>query len=316
MRLPKPLLAALEAEAARVPARELQRAAEELSRRYRAGEKQLITTDAHRVAYLHTRMPATYAAVHRVLRELRERAPEFAPENLLDIGSGPGTAIFAAAEVFPSLQHATAVEHDAGFVAMAEKLAAGSRQLATERITGDVRAAKLPSADLVIAAYSLGELDAKAAAENARRAWAAANRTFILIEPGTRRGFETVLNIREALGAGAPIAAPCPVSPHECPMQKMSDWCHFAARVERTSLHRQLKSGALGHEDEKFSYTIFIKDAAFTPVPARVVRHPQIGKRHVRLTLCTGKAIEERTITRSQEQYKAARKVGWGDGWD
>ena len=99
-------------------------------------------------------------------------------------------------------------------------------------------------------------------------------------------------------------------------MAKLGDWCHFAARVERSSLHRRLKSAALGHEDEKFSYTIFIKDAAFARVPERVVRHPQIGKGQLQLALCTGDAIEKRTITRSQgEAYKRARKAEWGDGW-
>src|SRR5579859_240380 len=140
MQLPKSLLTAIEAEAERVPERALQRAAEELSRRYRAGEKQLITSDAHRVAYLLTRMPATYAAIHRALRELRERAPAFAPESLLDLGSGPGTAVFAAAYMFPSLRTAQGVEQDAGFVAIATKLV-GSSQLAAEWTTSDVRAA-------------------------------------------------------------------------------------------------------------------------------------------------------------------------------
>jgi ribosomal protein RSM22 (predicted rRNA methylase) len=317
MQLPKSLLAAIEAEAERVPARDLQRAAEELSQRYRAGEKQLVTSEAHRVAYLLTRMPATYAAIHRVLLELRERAPAFAPESLLDLGSGPGTAVFAAAELFPSLRTVTAVEHDSDMTGLAQKLATGNRQLATEWRDADVRSTHLDPADLVIAAYSLGELDAKAAAEIARRAWVAAKHAFVVIEPGTPRGFENVLQIREGLGVEAPIASPCPLAPHECPMATLGDWCHFAARVERSSLHRRLKSGALGYEDEKFSYTIFTKDAAVDRAPARVVRHPQIGKGHVKLTLCTGEAITPLTITRSQGAvYKRARKVEWGEAWD
>lgn len=45
------------------------------------------------------RMPACYAAVYKVLEEVSMRLPLFNPESMLDFGSGPGTAIWAAHEV-------------------------------------------------------------------------------------------------------------------------------------------------------------------------------------------------------------------------
>jgi ribosomal protein RSM22 (predicted rRNA methylase) len=50
-------------------------------------------------AYASTRMPACYAMLHRVFNELHMRLPGFRPATMLDFGSGPGTAIWAAAEV-------------------------------------------------------------------------------------------------------------------------------------------------------------------------------------------------------------------------
>lgn len=50
-------------------------------------------------AYSVMRMPACYAVAMRVLRELRIARPGFSPGSLLDFGSGPGTAIWAAQEV-------------------------------------------------------------------------------------------------------------------------------------------------------------------------------------------------------------------------
>ena len=49
-------------------------------------------------AYAAARMPGCYAAVARVLDELRLRLPDFAPASMLDFGAGPGTAIWAARE--------------------------------------------------------------------------------------------------------------------------------------------------------------------------------------------------------------------------
>src|SRR5258708_21955953 len=98
-------------------------------------------------------------------------------------------------------------------------------------------------------AYSLGESDD---ASLLRAAWYASRKALIVIEPGTVAGFECVRKVRDQLIAlGAHIAAPCPHA-NPCPMTG-NDWCHFAARVERSSMHRRLKGGDLGHEDEKFS---------------------------------------------------------------
>ena len=50
-------------------------------------------------AYSVMRMPACYAVVFRVLRELHIARPLHSPQSLLDFGAGPGTAIWAAQQV-------------------------------------------------------------------------------------------------------------------------------------------------------------------------------------------------------------------------
>jgi ribosomal protein RSM22 (predicted rRNA methylase) len=138
----------------------------------------------------------------------------------------------------------------------------------------------------------------------------------VVIEPGTVRGFHFIHEARSALiAAGAHLLAPCPHG-KECPMAASGDWCHFAARVERTSLHRQLKGGALGYEDEKFSYVVASRDP-ISAAPARIVRHPQKHSGHVQLTLCTPEGLTTPTIGKSQkEKYKFARHAHWGDAWE
>src|SRR5262249_16486448 len=139
----------------------------------------------------------------------------------------------------------------------------------------DLRAdVAFPPHDLVVLSYSLGELPHAAAEVLVRRAWRSTSHFMVVIEPGTPRGFATVHAARSLLIAdGAYIVAPCPHR-DACPMAGTRDWCHFAQRVERTTQHRRLKSGALGYEDEKFSYVIAARHDV-RPAAARIVRHPK-----------------------------------------
>jgi ribosomal protein RSM22 (predicted rRNA methylase) len=309
LQLPAQLATAIESLVAEHDFKQLRAAAERTSETYRAGATGTpLEGDVERAAYLAVRFPATYAAVSAVLEELKLRA--VTPRSMLDLGAGPGTATMAAREQFPALEEMTLVERDAGFVAIGRRLAAGTW------IAEDLRSAKMPPSDLVIAAYSLGELSASDAAGVVERAWKAAQ-ALCVIEPGTPRGYATIMRVREQLMAtGAHLVAPCP---HErrCPMDESKDWCHFAARVERTSLHRRMKSGELGWEDEKFSYVIFSHDPEMARAKARIVRHPQVGKGHIKLELCAQDGLGLVTISKKQgEVYRRARRVKWGDAWD
>ena len=96
-------------------------------------------------------------------------------------------------------------------------------------------------------------------------------------------------------------------------MQK-DDWCHFSCRVPRTRLHRQIKGGSAPYEDEKYAYLAAVRAKAAEGGGFRVLRHPHTHKGYVRLTGCTPRGIETRTVTRSQsDDYRAARRAAWGD---
>ena len=317
MQLPAQLASAIDDLLAQHDFKQLRAAAERISDRYRRPEKgPLLSNDLERAAYLAVRLPATFAAVSAVLEELKSRAPGFAPKTLLDLGAGPGTATLASGALF-SLERATLVERDSAVVEIGRRLAAGSSPQ-SNWVTEDLRSVALPESELAIAAYSLGELAAADAAKVIERAWKACQ-VLGVIEPGTPRGYANIIRVRDQLvAAGGHLVAPCP---HErrCPMDGTKDWCHFAARVERTSLHRRMKSGELGWEDEKFSYVIFSKskDAEIGRAKARIVRHPQTGKGHVKLELCAQDGLGLVTISKKQgEVYRQARRARWGDAWD
>jgi ribosomal protein RSM22 (predicted rRNA methylase) len=321
MRLPEELRAAIEHETAKIERRALRRAVAELTESYKAADHSapILRSEAHRAAYLAVRLPATYAACRRVLEEILQLAPAARTTSVLDLGAGPGTALWAAAEAFPNASQATVVDCDAAWLKLGKRLAAeGPYPLlprAQWRADHLVREEKYPQHDLVIVSYVLGELPPSDREALVRRAWNSAAQFLVIVEAGTPRGFSTVHSAREILiRACAKILAPCP-NCLACPMAAAGDWCHFSERVERTSLHRQLKGATLAYEDEKFSYLIASRDYASSGL-ARVVRHPRKNPGHVQLRLCSAGQIETRTVARSQKDaYKLARRAEWGETW-
>jgi ribosomal protein RSM22 (predicted rRNA methylase) len=324
MQLPAPLRAALEAEAARFKLSELSRAHERLSERYRAGAPPSHMSNVERAAYALTRMPATQAACSAVLAEVsKQLAHADTPigiTSLLDLGAGLGSMLWAASEALPALRTAILIESDAGMIDLGKRMAQGlGGHAPADWIKGDLRRQSLPEQDLVTFSYSLGELPEADAVAVLAKAWQAARKLLIVIEPGTPVGFRRVRKWREQLlSQGAHMAAPCPHA-LACPMSSENggtDWCHFAQRVERTSLHRRLKGGELGHEDEKVSYIAVSKSPLQLPA-ARIVRHPQVAPGEIKLELCTEAGLQSLTATkRDREQFRQARHARWGDAWE
>ena len=282
----------------------LKRAAAAMSDAYREGRTARLSADERTAAYLVTRMPATYAAAHAVLREVRARLGETPIESVLDVGAGTGAASLAAREWWGETVGITMIERDGAFTEAALQWLPGSRVMAEDL----ARVESFPQHDLVLASYSLGELGQPIEA----RLWAASRVALVVIEPGTTRGYGLCLKARnELLAAGAHMVAPCPVAT-ACPLAP-PDWCHFAARVERSSLHRRIKEADLGYEDEKFSYVALARQPVSLP-EARIIRRPQLTPGLVELRTCTQAGLRTQQLRRrDREAYRAARHAGWGD---
>ncbi|MFD5424563.1 small ribosomal subunit Rsm22 family protein [Streptomyces sp. NPDC127084] len=271
-------------------------------------------------AYAAYRMPATFEAVRSALRAFRTAVPDWAPATHTDIGGGTGAASWAVADAWPEgTQRTTVLDWAEPALALGRELAAtaGSPALrgASWHRARIGAAMGLEPVDLVTVSYVLKELteaDRAAVVEQA----AAAGETVLIVEPGTPDGYERIIEARDRLiAAGLRVAAPCPHS-GGCPIVPGSDWCHFAARVSRSSLHRQVKGGSLAYEDEKFAYVAATRVPA-VPAPARVVRKPQIRKGQVLLDLCSDDgALHRTTVTkRHGALYREARDTGWGAEW-
>ena len=125
MDLPVDLRLALTNELANIPQKSIATAAERLSIRYRGGQLPVdgtfLYSPADVTAYAAYRLPSTFAAIYAACNERRKRNPAWQPRTMLDIGAGPGTALWAASAVWPTVEHATLLERDDDMLAIGKR---------------------------------------------------------------------------------------------------------------------------------------------------------------------------------------------------
>jgi ribosomal protein RSM22 (predicted rRNA methylase) len=312
--LPTELRSALQANLHGLARDEIAARAAQISKAYRdGGNSRVIASHADALAYALVRMPATYAAISACLNALCEVRPDFAPKNLLDVGAGPGTASWAAAETFSSLDNFVLLDINAPLQKLALDLAREHTRLAAMTCRRDAGALEeAEPADLVIASYLIGEVSEAERRSLAETLWAKARDTLLVVEPGTPAGYARITALRaQLIAAGAHVAAPCP---HDgrCPLET-PDWCHFSQRLPRLRAHIQIKGAELPFEDEKFSYVVLTRNATARRL-SRVLAPPEIGKVEVSAKLCTADGLETAKVPRRDKAaYAKARRWRWGE---
>jgi ribosomal protein RSM22 (predicted rRNA methylase) len=321
MQLPDTLRLALTDELTHVPQKHLATSTAALSSRYRKGpspddSNTILYSSADVAAYAAYRLPATFAAIHAVLHEVRKRQPDWQPRTMLDAGAGPGSAMWAARELWPSIEEMMLLERASTMIEFGKRLAGHAsaqalKQAVWKRV--DLSSAwECTTHDLVITSYVLGEIPAAKREAFIERLWTLTSGILVIIEPGTPVGYSHMLQARtQLIAANASVIAPCPHNT-TCPMDG-HDWCHFAQRVARTQLHRQAKQGTLSYEDEKYSYVACSRMVG-TPITGRVVRHPQARSGHIYLELCTPDGLQHTIVSRKDKAaFRHARNLLWGD---
>jgi ribosomal protein RSM22 (predicted rRNA methylase) len=307
------------------------RASQLLSEHYRetlaGGKTPKVSGDLAALAYAAIILPSTYAQLYGALSATLERVPaDWQPANLLDIGSGPGTALWVAADLLPSLQKITAWEREPGFIKLGQALARRSPHPAVqnavwERLTlSRYLPASLPKYDLITIGHVLNELDAGLRRAVLDWAWEHCSGVLLIVEPGTSAAFPIVREMREyLLTKGAHTLAPC-VHDRPCPLQVdagVNDWCHFPQKIERPAIQRRAKEGSAGWEESKFSYAALAKLSPKSTIYGRLIHQPQVplkNKNFVELPLSSQDGIISlRVLKANKTEYDTARKLHWGD---
>lgn len=327
---------------------------QEPSRKFDKQKRQITADEGHTmtyggretVAYVAGAMPATYAAIYNVLKELKERICGFEPKSMLDFGTGPGTAIWAAREHF-KLDSCTGVDISEDMLRMAENLIERSGLTSISGQTSFQRYfsynPKQPKTDLVMSAFTLGDTPSEALRRSALESlWNQTGDVLILIERGTPVGFQIIAQAREWIlennsnsqepvvhvVAPCPHDKPCPLFRGE-PLQPDRDWCHFSQRVERPKFLMKTKHSKVNIEDAKYSYVVLRRGPRPTVTNTeqedleteayswpRLITPPLKKNKHVVMDVCSPEGeIQRMIIPKSQGKipYRDARKSAWGD---
>jgi ribosomal protein RSM22 (predicted rRNA methylase) len=297
-------------------------AARSLSERYRAErdekQKPLARGDTAALGYAGLILPAAYAQLRGAMSATAERAPGWRPATMLDIGSGPGTALWAAVEQWPSLDSLTAWEREPAFIALGRRLAKAShhpaiRDARWEQVTLGARLpGNVPQYNLIIIGHVLNELDEKLRGEVVSLAWEHCSGVLLIVEPGTSAAFPVVRAAREQLlGMGGYTIAPCA---HDNPCPLVGDWCHFPQKLHRPAFQRRAKEGTAGWEESKFSYAAMARFPPNKPIWGRLIHQPHVQKFGVTLTVSSREGIVNPLIPkRDKALFKRASDYRWGD---
>lgn len=309
MDLPDSLTESIERILKGIPLEKVKKAAFSLSQSYRERKK---VQSEDLIAYLATRLPATYAVQKKVLALLQTHLPHASFTSYTDFGAGPGVGLFAVSEIFTTIESARLVEIHPEMIKLA------SQMDFPPNIEIQFEKEITQSTDLCLFSYSLGELSNNTQEAALKSGWQATKKALVVIEPGTPAGFINILRARKLLiDLGGHLLAPCP---HEeiCSLKRESypqkdDWCHFSVNVSRSFIHKYAKEGTLPYEDEKYSYLIFSKEEGIK-TQARILRDPQKRSSHLHLLLCTPEGAVKKTVSKREgELYKNLRKAQWGD---
>jgi ribosomal protein RSM22 (predicted rRNA methylase) len=300
------------------PLNALIKAAEEVSSRYRREDGRSnfqIKSEVEALSYLASRVPATYAANARVMAEIRKHCSDFSPKSILDIGAGPATACVAAGQYFETIETSRLIEPNVYLSKAGQEFFAPYLRGAEWQAKNIETASFDKSFDIVIASYVLNEVAKNKLDGLIKKCWDACSGMMVIIEPGTPQGASIIQQVREfAVDRKINILAPCPHA-GECPLKDTSSrWCHFAVRTSRSKLHKTLKGGDAGFEDEKFSYIVLSRHPS-TPPSHRLIGYPS-GTKLRELQVCSPKGAETLQVSKSHPLHKLSKKLEWGDGFD
>ncbi|KAJ2665839.1 37S ribosomal protein S22 [Coemansia sp. RSA 1199] len=231
---------------------------------------------AETAAYVAAFAPGTYAVAFNVLSELAMRVPGFKPSSILDFGCGPGSALWAAQDVWSSVQKYVGIDSSEAMIDCAKRMfdEMPERQLDRELLRYLAPDQPNTHADLVISSFTLSELPSDAVRQTTvEMLWNNTRNTLVLIDRGAPNPARVVSEARDYLiklasesnstvnvgsisvPGGIHTVAPFP-NELDDPSNNTPAWFQFVQRVQRPMFTMRTKHSKSNAEVVHYSYVI------------------------------------------------------------
>uniref|UniRef100_A0A5S6QJX0 Methyltransferase-like protein 17, mitochondrial n=1 Tax=Trichuris muris TaxID=70415 RepID=A0A5S6QJX0_TRIMR len=285
----------------------------------------VFNTEAKCLMYLIARLAPNYAVTLRVLKEIKQRVPDFLPHTVFDYGSGLGTLYWVCQSLWPGIiKEMYTVDTSSDMNDLAGNLLMNHLGYIPQEISMRqfLSARSDPSYDLVFSAYSLMECpEAEQRLSVVENLWRKTSGFLVFVENGTRAGYRLILEARDHLlriikdidCVDGSIFAPCPHQ-LECPRAEHRLPCNFPAAY----LPFKFVGTKRDAEYDLFSYVAFRKgERPKELLGSRVVGDPLRRHRHIWCDVCSQRGLLEKVVmTKLQggtELYRIAKATSWGD---
>lgn len=300
--------------------------AEILHNRYMTRDKSenqdYINDYADTIAYLALRTPATYAQIFGSLLQISELAPFFKPKSVLDIGSGPGTGIWAAKTVWDSIEDATCIDKNEHLLVTGKEITnkANIIKNVTWKKWDSVKddTLNLPMSDIVIVANVLNEMSDSQAKYLLDQAYNRCRFLMIIIEPGTSFGIDIIEKATRSFPNKIVLIAP--YINNNFVIDKKT-WLHFSQRFIRPEFQRRIRKrmrtdplSASDWEETKYAYLAIGKLPVENKIWGKVVGPTLKQKGFLEIPILTKDSITKiKVLKRNKKQYTFAKNIKWGD---
>ncbi|CDW55232.1 Rsm22 domain containing protein [Trichuris trichiura] len=285
----------------------------------------VFNTEAKCLMYLIARLPPNYAVTLRVLREIKQRVPDFVPTTVFDYGSGLGTLHWVCQSLWPdAMKEMFMVDTSSDMNDLAASLLQNNFGDIPKEITMRqfLPASSDRQYDLVFSAYSLMECpEAEQRVYVVENLWRKTSDFLVIVENGSKAGHHLILEARDHLLKLTKesecvrdfLFAPCP---HDllCPRAEGRLPCNFAAMYYPFKFVGTKRNS----QCELFSYIVFRKgQGTKQSFCSRVVDEPLFRRKHIWCKVCSERGlIEKLVMTKRQsgsELYRIAKTTTWGD---
>lgn len=280
------------------------------------------------LVYLIGRSTMEYAVIMRIFQEIVKRDPKFKPRSYFDFGSGVGTGVWAASELWKSSIFEYYLVDASKYMNDLSDLLLRDGNVNKEMFLRNVYHRQfLPARDdkydIVLSAYSLFEMPSlKNRLEVANNLWNKTSNYLIFVEVGTNAGFTLLNEIRDFLiqigklnNEDSFIFSPC-THERSCPRYELNDGtpCNFDVRYLTPKV-----LGTSHQRKDTYSYLVLKKGKPTEESDRwpRIVRTPLLRHKHVICRMCASDGkIQEGIFTvakHGKHIYRCAKSSNCGD---